>query len=210
MKIVNVKSLDDLDIVLRVARAMHESIGDLAVVIKKAEQSLSDEQRKLYFSWIGIIGTELGYSKDEYHRLMKYMYLARIYILDPDNHPGFAEMARSIMAIKDTHPAEYECIKSQVINLISIRDATVANMREFLTAIKHHAINHNIVLPLPQMRGLVEKIERKTIPRLPGQHTMHAVRVLPCGDTPPKALGWDGPESKQLAWDTTLSKLPQA
>jgi len=176
MKIVTVKTVDDLDIVLRVVRAMLEASGSLAVIVKKAERNLSEEQRKLYWSWVGIIGSELGYEKDEMHQVLKEQYLTSIYLHDPDNHPGFAEMVAGINAIKGDYPAEHAHIRRQVLRLISTMDATVTNMRDYLNAIKQHAINYNIALPLPEMQGILEENERRTVSKLPRKSRVHALR----------------------------------
>ena len=155
MKKVTVEKLDDLDIVLRVTRAMFDAQGKIEVIVKKFERNLSSEQRGLYWMWMGVIGAEIGNTKEEQHSYYKERYLINIYIHDTEGHPGFAEMAESIKAIKADNPKEYNHIKSQVIRLVSTTNATVKNMTEYLNEIENHARSLNIKLPMPEMKGLL-------------------------------------------------------
>lgn len=155
MKKVTVENLNDLDIVLNVTRAMHEAQGKLQVIIKKFAPNLSEEQRGLYFKWMGEIGAELGNTKEEQHRHYKERFLLNIYIQDTEGHPGFAEMAASIRAIKQDNPQEYKHIRNQIIDLVSITSASVDNMRDYLKEISNDARNLNIRLTIPEMKGLV-------------------------------------------------------
>jgi len=71
MRKLTVEKLDDLDIVLNVTRAMFDSKGKLHVIVKQFEESFTDEQKGYYFVLCGIIGAELGNSKDEQHQYFK-------------------------------------------------------------------------------------------------------------------------------------------
>lgn len=56
------------------------SIADITITIK--EDSRSNSQNKLWWSWMQIIGDTIGYSKNEMHELLKVKFLTREYILD--------------------------------------------------------------------------------------------------------------------------------
>ena len=90
MKTVIVRELDDLDIALRVIRAHHDQHGETQVVIKNVDESITDAQRAYHFVLCGIIGADLGNTKDEQHQYFKERFLLNIYIADIENHPEFA------------------------------------------------------------------------------------------------------------------------
>jgi len=154
MKKIEMKTLDDLDIVLRVARTIYEAQGPLDIIIKKHSRDLSAEQRALYWMWMGVIGAEIGNTKEEQHQVFKERFLIGIYIRDTVGHPGFAEMAASIKALKYDRPNEYHSIRAQVLRLVSITDASVENMTEYLNEIQAEARSLNIKLPMPETRGI--------------------------------------------------------
>jgi len=154
MKKITMTKHEDLDAILYVARSMFDSTGPLDVTIKKHAKDLSAEQRGLYWMWVGIIGAEIGNTKDEQHLIFKERFLISIYARDPEGHPGFAEMATSIKALKNERPEEYKHIREQVIRLVSITDATIDNMTVYLNEIESEARNLRIQLPMPDFRGM--------------------------------------------------------
>ena len=48
------------------------------IYIVKDKPKRSDVQNRLYFSWVAIIGNELGYSKEETHLLLADKFLGKI------------------------------------------------------------------------------------------------------------------------------------
>jgi len=155
LKTLSLKTLDDLDVILRVARSEFETHGDRRVVIKKLSESVSEAQWGHYWWWTVIIGNEHGNTKKEQHRIFKEQFLLRIYLNDPDGHPEFSELVENMKIIKGKAPDQYPAIRDFVINETHIRDASVDNMREYLNEIAGHARDFQIQLPAPEREGLI-------------------------------------------------------
>jgi len=160
MKTVIVRELDDLDIALRVIRAHHDQHGETQVVIKNVDESITDAQRAYHFVLCGIIGADLGNTKDEQHQYFKERFLLNIYIADIENHPEFIGVVDSMQTVKAHCPEKYPSIRRLVIGGVSIKDATKANMMELLTEEINFANSHQIRIPLPPRSGLVPDFEK--------------------------------------------------
>ena len=78
---ITVQEQSDIAIVSNICSAMMEKDGKLSVTVKKYDETLSDKQRKIYFKWVGIIGGELGDTKDEQHLTRPVRWTVSI-------HPG--------------------------------------------------------------------------------------------------------------------------
>ncbi len=153
MKKVEVKTLDDLDIVLRVARAMFDLKGKVEVLIKELKLDRSLEQNALYWKWLSVIAAETGHSKEEMAEIYKGKFLIAIFARDD---PEYAEMAHAIKQVKQQSPKDYQAIRTQVIKMTSTTKCNVTQMREYLNLIDRHAGTElNIRLPLPEHQGLV-------------------------------------------------------
>tara|TARA_R110002020_G_scaffold346394_2_gene560278 strand:+ start:1574 stop:1954 length:381 start_codon:yes stop_codon:yes gene_type:complete len=70
-----------------------DGVGDfidgtrVVVSIKEAKDVRTNQQNKLYWKWIEVIGDSLGYTKEESHSLIKYKFLLREEIIDGEtNH----------------------------------------------------------------------------------------------------------------------------
>lgn len=48
------------------------------VTIEKMRDKRTDRQRRLYWKWIGIIGSEIGYDKDDLHDALREKFLPLI------------------------------------------------------------------------------------------------------------------------------------
>ena len=160
MKTVVVKTLDDLDVVLRVARSHFDQHGETQVVIKNIDESITDAQRAYHFVLCGIIGADLGNTKDEQHQYFKERFLLNIYIADIENHPEFAGVVENMQTVKKHCPEQYPAIRKLVIGGVSITDATKANMAELLTEEIAFARDHQIRLPAPPRDGLLSEREK--------------------------------------------------
>jgi len=160
MKTVTMHTLDDLDVVARVARAHFDKHGETQVIIKNVDESITDAQRAYHWVLCGIFGADLGYSKDEMHQQLKEKYLLNIYINDPLNHPGFVGVVDNMLTVKKQCPEQYPAIRALVIGGVSIKDATKANMMELLTEEIAFANDHQIRIPLPPRAGLVPDWEK--------------------------------------------------
>ena len=58
----------------------------IVMEIKEAKDVRSNQQNKLYWSWIKIIGDSLGYTSEEAHNIIKYKFLLREEIIDGDKN----------------------------------------------------------------------------------------------------------------------------
>lgn len=154
MKKISVKSLDDLDIVLRVVRSQFEEHGARTVVIKKLTASVKEEQRGLYWRFLSVIAGDIGNTKEEQHRIYKELFLLNIYLHDPENHPEFVELVDNMRLIRDQAPEQYKVVREFVIDNVSHMDATVTNMRDYLIEIENHARGLQIMLPANTREGV--------------------------------------------------------
>ena len=116
------------------------------VLIRPYKFKLSDQQRNLYFLWCGIIGESLGNTKEEQHIYLKKEFLIPIYERE---HEGFAEMMDSLRRVYLQAKEEGLFLLDEVVKLTSIRDANVAEGREYLTNIDRFAAELGIRLPVP-------------------------------------------------------------
>lgn len=155
MKSITIDKLADLDILLRVARTLFESQGKLTVIVKKYERDISAEQRGLYFQWVGIIGSELGYTKDECHNLYKERFLANIFLADPENHQQFCDAVAAMRDVKNSYELAYVTIRKYILAELSITKATTKNMSAYMEEIENDARGLNIRLPLPEDKGII-------------------------------------------------------
>ena len=160
MKTVVMRTLDDLDVVGRVTRAHWEKYGETCVIIKNVDESITDAQRAYHFVLCGIIGTDLGNSKDEQHQYFKERFLLNIYINDPENHPEFIGVVDNMLTVKQHCPERYPAIRKLVVGGVSIKHATKQNMMELLTEEINFANSHQIRLPAPPREGLVPDWEK--------------------------------------------------
>jgi hypothetical protein len=117
------------------------------VCIRPHKKDRSAAQNSLLWSWLTIIGAELGESKDAMHERYKEKFLVPIYERD---NPDYAE---TIEAVRNVYRlgAKQEAMKlrTRIILLTSTTTATVAQMTEYLTEIDRHAASLGIRLPRP-------------------------------------------------------------
>jgi len=139
--------------VLRDAKILDKAIFVLKQLVKKDElyeliikphkprRDISAEQRGLYFVWMGVIGEELGDTKDYYHWYFKSKFLVFIYRRDD------AVFSQTYDALRKILPA-HEC-NERLAHLISITKASKKQMSEYMTDIQTFSNELSIVLPLP-------------------------------------------------------------
>lgn len=125
----------------------------LLVTCNLYKRNRSLEQNALYWKWMTIISNELGYSKEETHKIYKEKFLLAIFYRDDQE---YRQMSHSIAAIKKTNMKEHLAIRKKVIALTSTTDASTEQMCEYLTNIKYHAQGElNIQLPSPDEYDLL-------------------------------------------------------
>lgn len=155
MKTISVKKLSDRDIVLNVIGEFYDKYSACEVVVKTLQESLTDQQRKLYFTWMGIIGADLGNSKDEQHQQMKEKFLLKIYIADPENHPEFVGVVDNMQIVRLQCPEQFPALRKLVFGGLSIMDATKKNMIDLLREVEALARSLDIRLPAPERKGMI-------------------------------------------------------
>ena len=58
----------------------------VVIEIREAENVRTNQQNKLWWSWMKIIADELGYNKQEIHDIVKYRFLLREEMIDGEIH----------------------------------------------------------------------------------------------------------------------------
>ena len=154
MKKVQIRNQEDKAIVSTLIDAHLTFKGECEVIIKNIDESITDAQRSLYFVWCGVIGADLGNTKDEQHQYCKERYLLNIYIDDPENHPEFKGVAENMNIIKQQCPDEFWPLRRLVLDGLTIRTATKENMIELLNEVEGMARGLDIRLPAPPRDGL--------------------------------------------------------
>lgn len=123
------------------------------VIIKPFKETLSDRQRRFYWLWVGIMGKEFGYTKDEMHEVLKGRFLFKIMLQFPEDYPEITELVKQVQAVRAKGLAkEADTIAKTVAPMVSITKAKVPNMGEYLDEIYGLARENNISLPMPEDR----------------------------------------------------------
>jgi hypothetical protein len=160
MKTIDMRTLTDLDIVLRVGRDHLEKHGECRVVIKHIEETLTDAQRAYHWVLSGIIGADTGATKNDQHKYFKEHFLLNIYINDPENHPESIGVVDHMQVVKKNCPEQYQYVRGLVLKGVSLKDATKTNLMELLTEEINFANQHQVRIPLPPRSGLIPDSER--------------------------------------------------
>ncbi len=121
------------------------------VIIREAKKDISAEQRGLYFKWMGIIGEEIGQTKDEMHYQCKDRHLVPIFCRDDIE---YAEMWSSMIAVRAAGMVkEADMLMHGIIKETSITRASVKQMAEYMNEIERESAGLGIRLPHPDDRG---------------------------------------------------------
>ena len=56
------------------------------IEVRESKDVRTNSQNKLWWSWMSIISTELGYEKQEIHEILKYKFLLREEMIDGEMH----------------------------------------------------------------------------------------------------------------------------
>lgn len=123
------------------------------VTVKPFKETLSDRQRRFYFVWRNLIADEFGYTKDECHRTLKGQYLFPIMLQHPDDYPVINRLVEQVRIVRAKGMIEEaNQIARDIAKLVSITDALVPHMGEYLDEIQAMARDNNINLPFPEER----------------------------------------------------------
>ena len=125
----------------------------MQVIIKPWKETLTDRQRRFYFTWVGLMAKEFGNTKDELHRILKGKFLFPIMLQHPDDYPRLARLVEQVRAVRAKGlQEEADQIARDIAEMVSITDAKVPHMGEYLDEIYGLAREHNISLPVPDER----------------------------------------------------------
>ena len=58
----------------------------VVIEVREAENVRTNNQNRLWWSWMTIIGNELGYDKNSIHDILKYKFLLREEMIDGEIH----------------------------------------------------------------------------------------------------------------------------
>lgn len=58
----------------------------IIVRVEEAKDVRTNQQNKLYWTWIDLIGSNLGYTKEETHNLVKYKFLLREEVIEGESN----------------------------------------------------------------------------------------------------------------------------
>ena len=58
----------------------------VVIEIREAENVRTNQQNKLWWSWMNILADELGYSRQEIHDMLKYKFLLKEEMIDGEIH----------------------------------------------------------------------------------------------------------------------------
>lgn len=121
------------------------------IIIREAKKDISAEQRGLYFKWMGIIGEEIGQTKDEMHFQSKDRHLVPIFCRDDIE---YAEMWSSMVAVREAGMVkEADILMHGIVKETSITKASVKQMAEYMNEVEREAAGLGIRLPHPDDRG---------------------------------------------------------
>jgi len=157
-KTIRIKSNAEIYAIQVILEGALEEHGDVDVVIKKHKNDLSGQQRKLYWMWIGILADNFGNEKDEFHVEMKKKFLVGIYC---EHHDGFSDMVAAVRKVQHDDEETWRTLSAHIIKNISITDANVSEMREYLNLIDRFAVDNGVRLPLPADQGMDLKVYKR-------------------------------------------------
>jgi len=162
MKTFKVKTLDDTDPIFHWLRDRIEPEGPFEVVVKKPKESLIEKQRRYY--WAVVVKKTSDHNSltmEEQHLEFKEKFLLNIFLGDPDNHPGFSELAENMRVVRDLAPDQYPSIRQFVIDNISHLHATRNNMADLLKECLNYAWDRKIHIPEPEYKNVLDKAKEK-------------------------------------------------
>ena len=145
-----------LDIFLNQHRDSAYADGQpLVVRVSQKQDTLTDAQRRLYWLWMTEYGNAKGFGKDEAADFFKYKYLSIIF--NRDNVGEYPETFGVIRELKSTGASQYEILRSFVVSRMSIREANIKQMAEFLNDIELFCIKDGVKLTCPDdLKWVVE------------------------------------------------------
>ena len=146
-----IKSFEDVGRAIAYMHRHHANALDdgkpLVVKISQKQDDLSRAQIRLYWLWMTEYGKQRGLDKEEASAFFKYKYLSIIY--NRDNVKEYPETFRVMRELKASGAKEYEPLRQFVANRISITEATVKQMSEYLNDIERWCLKDGVKLTCP-------------------------------------------------------------
>lgn len=119
----------------------------LVVRIDQKQDEYSDAQRRLYWEWLTHWSRHQGTTKDYEHLFFKRKFLSVIYYRD--NVGQYRNTFNAVKQLKiEKHPA-YEKVADGLNDLVSIRDSSVKQFKEYLDEIHAFCNKHGKYLNTP-------------------------------------------------------------
>jgi hypothetical protein len=122
------------------------------VTVKEHKRDRSSAQNSLMWSWLTVIGNEIGESKDSIHEIYKRMFLLDLFVeYDDGTRPsikGYREMWEAISSVEDDTARKQ--MVDFLISQISTTRADVEIMSVYLNKIERNANSQGIILPHPE------------------------------------------------------------
>lgn len=110
------------------------------VIIAPHVETRSELQKRYYFHIVGIMADHFGYTKNALHVEMKKLFLLPIFVRDDK---AMELLVRGVIK-------EGEDALQKLAEIISINQASVKQMSEYITELKRHAAEYDIRLPIQE------------------------------------------------------------
>lgn len=134
-----------------IAALPQEPVHEVVIRPHKGKRSL--DQNALLWQWLTIIGSELGYTKEEAHEEYKRRFLVPILIRDDTEYAAMWGAVESVKA--SGMEKEAAQLEGDIVRLTSTTRLNTRQFTEFLTDIDRHAAGLDIYLPRPEDQGRV-------------------------------------------------------
>ena len=126
---------------------------DFEMILRPIKKDRSSAQNALYWVWVGYVSDQLGYTKDEIHRMFKSRFLHPLFMAAPDRHSDYAETLDALKELKQHDAKMAKKLWHSVVSFLSITQCSVAEFTEFLNEIERYCNDEmGIQLPHPEDR----------------------------------------------------------
>lgn len=147
---------DDIKDVVSACTALLVFDKKHAVHIHPYKTTISERQRKLYWTWIDLLADFIGEDKDRMHWIYKEKFLVGIFKRREDGeYAGVLDAANKAYSRGDMK--EFSILKKFIISKTSIMETLVTEMAEYLTLIDRQAAGElSFNLPHPEDQKLLQ------------------------------------------------------
>jgi len=122
-----------------------DATGKFEMVIRDATISKTLQQLGgLFGVWIKELSQELAESEDYLHRMLKAKFLARIYVTMPIGE----EQEQWVELLYQYQVQQKQVALKKHAKRISLKWATIKQMKDYMEAVKNHYATEGIILPV--------------------------------------------------------------